>query len=291
MRMTQTILALCAALTACAETPKQPADPSDVPANPVNTASVVQREADAAKLDSKKRQRLVALVGETACPCKRGGTLRDCRASCRLAPLAIRTIARGLRRGEPEPRIQARLVERYGPRDPEEIDIGKSPCRGKANAPVTMVLFSDFQCPFCALGRKLIEKVEKRSGDKLRVCFKNYVIHKTARPAALAALAAHRQNKFWPFHDLLFENMREQEQDDLEDYAKRLKLDLARFEKDLADPMLEIQLQKDRSAAIRLKLRGTPAFFINGRPMTDPKTVEDFVDWVQEAVLLKQGPF
>lgn len=240
---------------------------------------------------------LVSLAREQKCPCAGAdGNLADCArkggAGCIRAPFAVRTIIRGLLRKEKPQSIHSRLMERFGPREPETVDLSGAPCRGPAKAPVTMVVFSDFQCPFCSLAVKLVQVVEKEAGERLRVCFKHWPLkrHPRARPAALAAVAAQQQGKFWAMHDRLFANAKALDDPDLEGHADGLGLDTERFRRDLASAQVAARVDADTAEARRLKLRGTPAFLINGRRMTDHKTVPDFLDWIAEAAALAKSP-
>ncbi len=238
---------------------------------------------------------LVSLCREQKCPCPGvDGSLVDCArkggGGCIRAPFAVRSIIRGLLRKEKPQSIHSRLMERFGPREPETVDIKGAPCRGPANAPVTMVVFSDFQCPYCGLAVRLTQVVEKEAGERLRVCFRHWPLkrHPRARPAALAAVAAQLQGKFWPMHDKLFGNAKALDDGDLLIYASAVGLDTDRFQRDLLSARVAAQVDADTAEARRLKLRGTPAFLINGRRMTDHKTVPDFLDWIAEAAALKK---
>ena len=239
---------------------------------------------------------LVELARDQRCPCPGvDGSLAECAqrggGGCIRAPFAVRSIIRGLLRKEKPQAIHSLLMERFGPREPETIDIKGAPCRGSATAPVTMVVFSDFQCPYCGLAVRAVRVVEKEAGEKLRVCFKHWPLkrHPRARPAAMAAVAAQRQGKFWPMHDKLFSNAKELERPHLQTHAMDLGLDMKRFEQDLDSAEVKALVERDIAEARRLKLGGTPAFLINGRRMTDHKTVPDFLDWIAEAVALKKA--
>jgi len=243
------------------------------------------------------RRRLVRLASGQKCPCPdTRGTLAECAerksGGCIRAAFAVRAIVRAVVRGETEEAISARLVERFGPREPERIDISGAPCRGSASAPVTMVVFSDFQCPFCGLGAKLTEAVEHEAGDRLRVCFKHWPltrIHPRAQLAAQAAVAAQLQGKFWQMHDRLYGNQKDLDRGDFADHARELGLDVERFKRDLDSEAVRGRVAADVAEADRLQLDGTPTFLINGRRMTDPKSVPDFLDWIAEAIALSRA--
>ena len=235
---------------------------------------------------------LLEVAQGQACPCPgRTRSLAECIGmsegkACARAPFAARAILRALGRGEQPKKIAPRLLERFGPVDPEVVKLDRAPCRGKKDAPATLVVISDFQCLYCAMGKKLVEELERRAKERLRVCFLNWPltkIHPLAKGAARAAVAAQLQGKFWPMHDLLFENRGELQREDLLSHAKEIGLDLARFEKDMDSAAVEARVELDITEARRLRMRGTPAFLINGRRYTDPKSPDDFMDWIEEA--------
>jgi len=113
----------------------------------------------------------------------------------------------------------------------------------------------------------LLDQVIEKYPKAVRVVFKNFPLkgHKYAREAALAALAAGAQGKFWEFHDLLFENVRRLSTRKFREIARELGLDMARFEKDMNDPRLAAAVRRDRSDGLRAGVRGTPTVFINGK--------------------------
>jgi hypothetical protein len=249
-------------------------------------------EVNADRFPAAARGRLLRLAAEQKCPCAEPGTLSECARAgrCLRARFAVRAILRGLSRDEKDADITARLLERFGPRQPEQLDLGVAPCRGPEQAPAVLVVFSDFECSWCALGRKLIEVLEKHAAPHLRVCFKHLPlssIHPHAQLAAQAAVAAQLQGRFWPMHDRLFDHQTELGREDLAEHARTIGLDVDRFRADLDSPAVVARVKRDSNEAARLRVRGTPTFLINGREMTDPKTVPDFLDWIAEAVALR----
>lgn len=151
-------------------------------------------------------------------------------------------------------------------KNPVKIDIGNSPVLGKADAPITVIAFSDFQCPFCTRGADTMKDVKKEYGDKVKIVFKNLPLpfHPEAKPAGVAALAAHKQGKFWEMHDKLFENQSQLGAETYARLAKEIGLDVKKFESDIKDAALEKQVEEDAALASKLGVRGTPGFFVNG---------------------------
>jgi protein-disulfide isomerase len=167
------------------------------------------------------------------------------------------------------PQAAAAQPRRRGP-DPDkvyEVAVGKSPAKGPANAPVTIVEFSDFQCPYCSRVGPTLQKVLEDYPKDVRVVYKHYPLsfHKQALPAAKASAAAGRQGKFWEMHDLLFQNQRELNEAAFKGYAQQLGLDVAQFEKDYASPGVAQEVEADMTLARSLGVTGTPGFFVNGR--------------------------
>jgi protein-disulfide isomerase len=171
-----------------------------------------------------------------------------------------------------------------GPARPEDdkkvyaVKPGDAPSKGPADAPLVMVVFSDFQCPFCKRVEPTLAALEKQYGGKLRVVWKNYPLpfHANAAPAAEAALAADAQGKFWPMHDLLFENNTALDRANLETYAARLGLDMARFRADLDAERYKARIAADTAEGLDLGVNGTPATFINGRRIDGAFPLETF---------------
>jgi len=149
----------------------------------------------------------------------------------------------------------------------EKIDATKSPVLGPANAPVSIVVFDDFECPYCAKAVPLLKQVQGAYPKQANLVFKNFPLkmHKNAVTAAIAGLAANRQGKFWPLHDLLFENYNSLNPQKITDLAKQAGLNMAQFEKDQRDPKLAQQVQDEIRQGRDIGVRGTPTIFINGR--------------------------
>ena len=130
-----------------------------------------------------------------------------------------------------------------------------------------MVIFSDFQCPFCAKLVPVIEEVALAYPDTVKIVFKHFPLrnHRFASLAALAAIAAQQQGKFWEFHDQLFLLQKEIDQDKIVEVAQNLGLDMKKFTSDVGGDFAKNQLTKDMSDGRAAGVRGTPTVFINGR--------------------------
>lgn len=147
-----------------------------------------------------------------------------------------------------------------------DIDTSGSPFKGPANAPVTLALFTDFECPYCKKIIPLLDQVLERNQQTVKLVFKNMPLrfHKMAEPSARAALAAHEQGKFWEFHDKLFAESKLSDEA-INKVAAELNLDIALFEKDMQSPKIQTKIQEDMLEAQKAGVTGTPTVFINGR--------------------------
>jgi protein-disulfide isomerase len=158
------------------------------------------------------------------------------------------------------------------------VELGDAQTNGPDTALVTIVTFSDFQCPFCSRVSPTIDTLRKEYGSDLRYAFKHNALpmHKQARPAAIAAEAAGEQGKFWEMHDKLFTNQRDLTEANFIAWARELKLDVKRFERDLASTTIADRVDAHQRQATALGARGTPAFFVNGRFLSGAQPVESF---------------
>lgn len=159
---------------------------------------------------------------------------------------------------------KAQLEEQF--KNPVSIDIGKSPVKGPANAKITIIEFSDFQCPFCTKGRKTMDDLMKANPNDVKLVFKHLPLafHPEAMPAAKATFAAQQQGKFWEMHDALFDNQSSLGAELYESTAKKLGLDMEKFKKDMNSPAAEEAVKADMAIAEKNDIRGTPGFFVNG---------------------------
>ena len=155
--------------------------------------------------------------------------------------------------------------------DPDKVynlPTGDSPVKGPANAPVTIVEFADFQCPFCSKVPPLIDDLLKAYPKDVKFVYKQLPltsIHQNALNASRAALAAGKQGKFWPMYETLFANQRALDLESLKKYAQQIGLDVAQFEKDMAAPDVQKQIEEETKLAQATQVTGTPTLFINGK--------------------------
>jgi protein-disulfide isomerase len=164
------------------------------------------------------------------------------------------------------------------------VKTGSAPAKGKADAKIVLVEFSDFQCPFCSRVTPTLAEIAKTYPDDVKIVFKHLPLsmHPKAPAAHAAAEAAHRQGKFWEMHDLIFANQAEMSPEKYVEYAKQLDLDIERFQKDVASEEVKKKVAADSSEAARLGVSGTPAFFVNGRYLSGAQPYASFEALIEE---------
>jgi protein-disulfide isomerase len=153
------------------------------------------------------------------------------------------------------------------------------PAAGPEHAPVQIVMYSDYQCPFCARVEPTLDKVKEVYGDRVRVVFRDFplsAIHPRAVGAARAAHCAHDQGRFWEYHDRLFSTQSRMDDSDLLQRAADLGLDQARFTTCVASERVATLVRDNATSGERLGVSSTPAFFVNGRFMTGAQPFEAF---------------
>jgi len=161
-----------------------------------------------------------------------------------------------------------------------------APVKGPKDAPVTLIEYTDYQCPFCKRVQPTIHDLLKEYPGKIRfatMC-NPLSFHKNALPAAMASRAAGKQGKFWEMHDLLFENNKALDDASLVKYAKKLELNIEQFNKDRKDENIKKEILKEQAQAIKLGATGTPAFFINGKKLSGARPLAQFKAAVEDAL-------
>jgi protein-disulfide isomerase len=167
-----------------------------------------------------------------------------------------------------------------------DVRLGSAPIRGSAKAPVTIVVFTDFECPFCAKAEATLHEIEAKYGDRVRVAFKHSPLpmHDNARLASRAAVAAAEQGKFWEYHDVVFSHQKALGRDALLGYAKDLGLDLVKFRAAMDSERSVAAIDADIAEAKRLSVMGTPAFFVNGRRIVGAQPLASFETVIDAAL-------
>jgi len=179
--------------------------------------------------------------------------------------------------------------------EPQRIQVAATgPAKGPAGAPVTIVEFSDFQCPYCSRVKPAIDQIVSTYGDKVRIVFRHYPlpIHPFAPKAAEAAICADDQGKFWAMHDALFANQNEATLgvEGLKKTAAGLGLDATKFNTCLDSGANAAKVQADLAAGNAVGVNGTPAFFVNGRSISGAQPFEQFKQLIDDELARKAAP-
>lgn len=138
---------------------------------------------------------------------------------------------------------------------------------GADDAPVTLVEYGDYECPYCGMAHPIVKRAQEELGNQLRFVFRNFPLaeaHPHARVAAQAAEAAGAQGQFWEMHDMIFEHQDTLEVEDLVGYAEALGLDTQKFARDLEDAAYAKRVRDDFRSGVKSGVNGTPTFFMNG---------------------------
>jgi len=175
------------------------------------------------------------------------------------------------------------------PEGKQDIKLGDAPVMGPASAPVTLVAFSDFQCPFCSRAVPTLKEIEGQYQGKLRVAFKQMPLpfHDKAHLAAEAALAANEQGKFWQYHDKLFANQQALDRPALEKYAEELGLNMSKFKAALDSGKFKDRVDADAKEGAAVGATGTPTFFINGTKLVGAQPADAFKSLIDKELKSK----
>jgi protein-disulfide isomerase len=177
--------------------------------------------------------------------------------------------------------------------EPLRFDVeggGDNPVYGDwDSAPIQIVEFSEFQCPYCSRVNPTIEQVKEEYGDKVAITFRDYPLpmHKDAQKAAEAGHCAEAQDKFWEIHDLMFANQRALKVDQLKGYAVEAGLDAAAFNECLDSGQFADRVEANKLAGDKVGVSGTPAFFINGQFLNGARPFQSFKEVIDSELKAK----
>jgi protein-disulfide isomerase len=223
------------------------------------------------------------MVNDQLSPCGDPQSVAKCateQRKCGACVTAARYLARLVTDGYDRAALSEQYRARFGSKDKLDVPLDDSPTRGAPMAKVTIVEFSDFQCPHCAAAHPELVRLLREFEGQVRLVYKYFPLsgHSRAAPAARAAEAARAQGKFWEMHDLLFEHQRELEDDDIRKYAQQLGLDMERFERDWNAEDTAQRVDADRQLGIKLGIEATPSFFVDGRSFREsPRSLAAYV--------------
>ena len=239
---------------------------------------------DLSGLTAAQQTAVLKILREEGCSCGCDMKLAECRIkdpacsySTGLAAVVIKNVREGKTPAQTVAAMKASpLAKGPAPRPllepPVKIPVAGAPTKGPENARVTLVEFSDFECPYCSQAVGEVEALLKAFPNDIKLIYKQFPLatHPHARLAAAAALAANEQGKFWPMHDKLFANFSRLSRERIFELAKEIGLDTARFTADLDSGKFDHVGQKDLRDGEEAGVPGTPAFFINGKHYNGP---------------------
>jgi protein-disulfide isomerase len=170
------------------------------------------------------------------------------------------------------------------------VTAGNSPVKGSAAAPIELIEFADFECPYCLQASPTVKKVLDTYGDRIRFVYRNFPLqnHPHARPAAEAAQCANEQGQFWAYHDRLFADPGKLSDAELKETAATLGLNAAQFNKCVDDRKFQAVVDTDAQAGLNAGVTGTPAFFINGRLLSGAQPFDAFKRLIDEELELRK---
>jgi len=212
-------------------------------------------------------------------------SLRD-DDKCRDSMVVSQFIADSLAAGATATQIKNAIDKVVDALQPKEIDIEGRAIYGEPNAPITVVVFADFECPHCRNEAPKLRKTVDQFRGRAKLVFKHFPLefHDRARQAAIAVEAAHDQGKFWEMHDIVFANQGSLSDADLESYAAQIKLDMTKFKASMADKATTARVDKDFKDGDKIGITGTPAVFVNGRMMNEALFGGSLAGWIDDAL-------
>ena len=258
---------------------------------------------DLSGLSASQKTTVLKILREQACPCGCSMKMAQCRMedpSCSYSHGMAVTIIQAVKEGKNEQQaIAAAGASRWAHVQqpsildaPVTIPVAGAPQRGPANAPITIVEFSDFQCPYCAAAVPQIDALLKDYPTQVKLIFKQFPLesHSHAAYAAAAALAAQKQGKFWQMHDAMFANRDNLTAQNILLLAQNLGLDTKRFQSDLNSTEVRETIMRDVQDGDTAGVQGTPTIFINGQRYNGPIEVNTLKPILDAALKLAPAP-
>jgi protein-disulfide isomerase len=243
---------------------------------------------DLTGLTAAQRAKVLKLVRENDCSCHCGMKVAECRMmdpSCSYSKGIAQAIADAIKQGKTETQaLSLAKASKWGQGPPDHsatlepavaVPVAGAPVRGAASAPVTLVEFSDFQCPFCIAATPQLEAILKAYPGQVKLIFKQFPLdsHSQAALAAAAALSAHKQGKFWGMYDALFAQRGHLSRQGIVGLAGAVGLDVNRFQTDLGSPEIKRAVDKDIADGEKINVDSTPTLFVDGQRFNGPVTL------------------
>jgi protein-disulfide isomerase len=254
--------------------------------------------ADQSRMNDAQRTQAAALLRSEFCYFGCSRTIARCleastpnRTARRLAGFVVRQVLAGRTDAQIREGIQQRGLSAH-PLETVTIDLSNAQCIGPENAPVTVVEYADFQCPFCRVISPIIHDVVEGMSQDVRFCFKHFPVrgHQHALPTSIAALAAERQGRFWQMHDALYASAPRLSEEDILRAARTAGIpDMERWSRDRQDASIQQIIESDKREGIQNGVRGTPTIFVNGKELLGRKNEEEIRDRLEEELDIVRG--
>ncbi|MCA9681173.1 MAG: thioredoxin domain-containing protein [Myxococcales bacterium] len=248
------------------------------------------RGVDLSKLNETQQATFYTMINRELSACDKphslATSLRD-DGECRNSLIVAQFIADRLAEGATPSDIKLDIDAVVSALTAKEIPIEGRPVYGNDIAPVTVVVFADFECPHCKMEAPVLRKAIQQYRGKAKLVFEHFPLrmHARAEYAAFACEAAHLQGKFWEMHDLVFDHQTQLEDEDLERYAGQIPgLDVAKWKQDYQSEAVKLTVAKDRKIGEALDIQGTPAVYINGRLVTPLLWGGSLEAWIDDAL-------
>jgi len=258
----------------------------DAKTRKLDQATLIQREITAKVAEPTEAE--AALWYQQNQSRLQGASLEQARTAIKSYLLQQRTLAA---RQKYLDGLRARIATRIVLEPPRQV-IAKAdrPSKGPVTAPIDMIEFSDFQCPYCESAFPTVNQVLSTYGDRIHFTYRHYplAIHPRARPAAEASQCAAEQGKFWQFHDRLFGDQSKLGDNDFKQHAAQLGLDTAQFNACVDSHKYRAEIDNDIHAGDEAGVSGTPAFYINGRMLSGAQPFEAFKRIIDEELAGKR---
>lgn len=244
------------------------------------------------RVPAEDRKTFVSVAKAELCPCPQStSSLHKCLqasdATCAVAKRSATALAKGLQAGLSKTDVQDKLAEvvEKAKKD-HEFTLEGTPRKGPEEAPVTIVEFADFECPHCRKAAGLMDEIVEEYDGKVAHYFKFFPLSSrgNSQLAAKAAAAAQLQGKFWPMHDLIFENQRSLSRDKIMGFARRIGLNFQKFKKDLQSKEVTQMVANAKQEGNQAGVRGTPAIYVNGREYMGAVTKQGLEESIETAL-------
>jgi len=278
MRLRIAALCLSAALTLAAQTPQ----PSKTGANAKPSSADAWKTSetlgnvDISDLTPIQKKAVLKMVREQDCSCQCGMKTAECimkDPNCSYSRTIAKIAIQGVKDGKSLVEISKLMdasPKAHRPKtleDPVTIDVAGAPVKGPDNARITLVEFSDFECPFCSAAVTQVDSIMAAYPKDIKLIYKQFPLsmHPHAQMAAMASLAAREQGKFWEMYEVLFKNYRRLTSDNIVMFARDLGLDIDKFKAAMTSGKYQAVIDKDLKDGEAAGVYGTPSFYINGK--------------------------